>query len=176
MKKLLPERLVGSTVELLKSSGPYAAFFEGVGISEEECRSHLAALHNLQPHQEHVFAHDYLYSCLNILDGKAHGLLTYDSIVLAAASLVLTVFSRNTTPGSVLIIIALVLSALAAALCLSVIWIYWTETIEFQKSNGLFVHLLHIRNRRTIAYRLSWCISQMAMISLVLGVIIARAY
>jgi hypothetical protein len=112
---------------------------------------------------------------LSILDGKAHGLLTYDSIVLAAASLVLTVFSRNATAGSVLIIIALVLSALASSLCLSVIWIYWTETVEFQQGDGLFVHLLHIRNRRTIAYRLSWFISQMAMIFLVLGVIIARA-
>jgi len=175
MKRLLPERLVDSTAGFIKSSRPYATLFEGVGTSKQEYEGHLAALHNLQPQQESVFTHDYLYSCLNILDGKAHGLLTYDSIVLAAASLVLTVFSRNTTAGSVLIIIALVLSALAASLCLSVIWIYWTETIEFQESNGLFVHLLRIRNRRTIAYRLSWCISQLAMVSLVLGVIIARA-
>lgn len=174
MKRLMPDHLVGTTVRVLKSSRPYTALFEGVGISEEECRSHLAALHNLQPHQEQVFAHDYLYSCLSILDEKAHGLLTYDSIVLAAASLVLTVFSRNTTAGSVLIIIALVLSALAASLCLSVIWIYWTETVEFQKSNGLFLQLLHVRNRRTVAYRLSWVISQLAMFSLVVGVIIAR--
>jgi hypothetical protein len=174
-KKAFGERVAGAAMGAFKSSGAYSALFEGVGISEEECRNHLAALHDVQPHQETVFAHNYLYSCLSILDSKAHGLLTYDSIVLAAASLVLTIFARTFNAGSVLIFIALVCSAFAASLCLYVIWIYWTETADFQKSDGLFVELLKVRNRRTIAYRLSWLISQLAMVLLVLGVIIERA-
>jgi hypothetical protein len=174
MRRMTPEHLAGSAKEAVKSSRPYAIFFEGVGISEQDCRKHLSALRHMQPHEENVFAHNYLYSCLSILDEKSHGLLTYDSIVLAAASLALTIFSRHLTFGSAFVFAALILSAVASALCLSVIWIYWTETSDFENPNGLFLELLRIRNQRTIAYRLSWCLSQLAMVLLVLGVILER--
>lgn len=149
------------------------AFLEGV-YWDEDRQKHLVALRKLQPHEENSFEHNYLYSCLSILDEKAHGLLVYDSLVLAAASLVLTIFPRSLTSGSVLVFAALVLSGIASSLCLSVIWIYWTETPALEDPDGLFVQLLEIRNRRTVCYRLAWCLSQFAMVLLVLGIILER--
>jgi len=151
----------------------YAWLLEGTYRGDDR-RRHLIAMRRLQPHEDEVYEHEQLYSCLSILDGKAIGLLTYDSIVLAATSLVLSIFPRNITVGSVLVFIALVLSGVAASLSLYVIWIFWTETSDFESAQDLFIQLLDVRTRRTIAYRLAWVTSQMAMFLLIVGVLFQR--
>jgi hypothetical protein len=71
------------------------AIMEGVYPKDEQIQ-HLAAIRQSR-------AHDYLYDCMSILDTKASGLLQYDSIVLAAATLALTFFPRSTSAGTVLL-------------------------------------------------------------------------
>lgn len=145
--------------------------FEGTYAGDEK-RRHLTALRQLQPREDEVFEHEHLYSCLNVLDSKAIGLLSYDSIVVAATSILLSVFAKSFNAGSVLIFMALVMSGLAASLCLYVIWIFWTGTPDFENAQELFICLLEIRNRRTVAYRLAWVMSQAAMFFLIIGVLV----
>ena len=135
---------------------------------------HLKSIEQLQPHEDDTFVHDYLYGCLSILDTKAAALLQYDSILLAASSLALASFPKAVTPGSITVFIGLVLSGLSSVLCLHVIWIHWTETKEFHNSHKLFVRLLEVRNRRTVAYRLAWTVSLIAMVCLICGNVIQR--
>lgn len=130
----------------------------------------------MQPQQDNLFEHDYLYTCLSILDTKAQGLLAYDSIILAATSLVLTIFQNKVTLGSIFVFIALVVSGFSASLCLCVIWVFWTETLELENSRQLFERLLAIRNRRTLAYRSSWLLAQVSMFFLVLGIVLQRRF
>jgi len=151
-----------------------AWLFEGI-YSGDEGRRHLVAIRNMQPRGDDVFEHDHLYECLSILDSKAIGLLTYDSLLIAATSLLLTLFSKNPSAGDILIFTALILGGLASALCLYVIWIFWTGTADFEDSSELFMCLLSIRNRRTVAYRVAWVMSQFAMFFLILGVLLERA-
>jgi hypothetical protein len=115
-------------------------------------------------------AHDYLYDCLSVLDTKASALLQYDGIILAAATLAITLFSRATT-GTVLVAVALILSGLSSVLCLQVIWVYWTETAEFSSDKDEFVTLLKRRNARTLCYRASWITAQASVFFLIVGVI-----
>ncbi|HEV2375020.1 MAG TPA: hypothetical protein VGS19_23030 [Streptosporangiaceae bacterium] len=133
------------------------------------------AIRSFHPHAEEAFEHDHLYECLNILDSKAIGLLTYDAIILAATSLVLSISHRILAPGPIVISLGLLLTAAASALCLSVVWIFWTETREFEDPQASFIRLLDVRNRRTMAYRLAWSMSQAGMFLFIIGLILERA-
>jgi hypothetical protein len=155
----------------LNKDQTFAWLLEGTYKGEEK-RRHLMALRQLQPREDDVFEHEHLYACLSVLDSKAIGLLSYDSIVVAATAVLLSIFAKTFNAGSVLIFMALVLSGLAASLCLYVIWIFWTGTTDFENAQDLFVCLLEIRNRRTIAYRMAWVMSQAAMFFLIIGVLV----
>jgi hypothetical protein len=157
----------------IRRSPALSWLFEGT-YSGDEKRKHLIALRRLQPNEDDSFEHDHLYACLSILDNKAQGLLSYDSIVLAAASLVLSIFPREISAASVLVFMALLFSGMASSLCLFVIWIFWTETPDLADSQALFTQLLGVRNRRTIAYRLAWVMAQASMFLLVVGVLLQR--
>jgi hypothetical protein len=146
---------------------------EGVYTGDEKSR-HLSAIRNLRPHADEVFEHDHLYTCLNILDSKAIGLLTYDAIVLAATSLVLSISRHTFAAGPIVIFFSLILTAVAASLCLRVIWVFWTETPDFEDPQCVFIKLLDVRNRRTICYRLAWVMSQAAMLLFIVGIFIQR--
>src|SRR5262245_11149586 len=89
--------------------------FEGTYRGDER-RKHLIAIRRLQPKEDDSYEHDHLYACLSILDTKAQGLLSYDAIVLAATSLVLSVFPTRISVGSIVVFVALVLSGLASSL------------------------------------------------------------
>ena len=146
---------------------------EGVYAGDER-RRHLVAIRNLQPRADEAFEHDHLYTCLNILDGKAIGLLTYDAIVLAATSLVLSISHDTLSPGPILIFVALLMTAAAASLCLRVIWIFWTETTDLEDPDAVFLGLLDVRNRRTICYRSAWIMSQLGMFLFIVGIFLER--
>ena len=116
-------------------------------------------------------AHGYLYNCLSVLDTKASALLQYDGIILAAATLGVTLSPRPSI-GNLFVIMSLMLSGTSSVLCLPVIWVYWTTTPEFTDEEGEFIDLLGHRNRRTLYYRGSWLIAQLAVFFLVVGVMI----
>ncbi|GAA3065724.1 hypothetical protein [Streptomyces glomeratus] len=164
-----------------QAGGPVAAFgnlfswlFEGVYRGDEDGARHLEAIRALQPQRDDAFEHAYLYSCLSVLDTKAQALLSYDGILMAASSITLSMFSRDITAGSVLVFSSLAVSGISSALCLSVVWVHWTDTGELENSDDLFLKLLHVRNRRTLSYRISWIIAQLAAILLLFGVVLER--
>lgn len=148
-------------------------FTQGV-YNGAQMRAHLHAVRRLQSKGDDSFEHNYLYDCLSILDTKVQGLLTFDSIIVATTTLVLATLSPEITIGSILIFIALVLSGTSSLLALSVIWVYWTDTDNFEHSTDLFTELLGIRNKRTVAYRLSWLAAHGATIILIIGVFLQR--
>jgi hypothetical protein len=144
----------------------HEAVFEGVYLGPGQVE-HIASIREST-------AHDYLYNCLSILDTKSSALLQYDGIILVAAALSVTLFPHPTL-GNLFVILALLLSAISSALCLPVIWVYWTTTPEFSDERGEFTDLLGHRNRRTVYYRISWLIAQLALLFLVTGIIIRQA-
>jgi hypothetical protein len=137
---------------------------EGVYPKAEQAE-HLAAIRQSR-------AHDYLYDCMSILDTKASGLLQYDSIVLAAATLALTFFPKSTSFGAILLFISLILSGLSSVASLQVIWVYWTETVDFSNPNDEFIILLNTRNHRTVMYRIAWMLAQVSVVFLIVGIIV----
>lgn len=151
----------------------YSWLVEGV-YKKENKRRHLLAVRSLRPREDNAFEHDYLYSCLSILDTKAQALLAFDSILMAAASIALSLIPGSMSLGDFLIFSSLVASGTSSALCLSVVWIYWSDTSDLEPSDDLFMRLLAVRNRRTIGYRISWVIAQLATLLLVIGTIIER--
>ncbi len=140
-----------------------SAVMEGVYPKAEQAE-HLAAIRQSR-------AHDYLYDCMSILDTKASGLLQYDSIVLAAATLALTFFPKSTSFGAILLFISLILSGLSSVASLQVIWVYWTETVDFSNPNDEFIILLNTRNHRTVMYRIAWMLAQVSVVFLIVGII-----
>lgn len=155
---------------------PLARLNQGIYRSPEAQREHLLAIRNMQHEIGNSFEHDHLYSCLSILDVKSTSLLTYNSILFAASSITLANFEKKITVGSILVFTALVLGALASALCLHVIWVYWTDTRDFESNEAIYYNLLAVRNARTISYRLSWVISQTSMVLLIVGVLVQRRF
>jgi hypothetical protein len=144
----------------------HEAVFEGVYLGPGQVE-HVASIREST-------AHDYLYNCLSILDTKSSALLQYDGFILAAATLGVTLLPHLSL-GTLFVTVALLLSAISAALCLPVIWVYWTTTPEFSDERGEFIDLLGHRNRRTLYYRIAWLITPVAVFFLILGLIIQKA-
>jgi hypothetical protein len=113
--------------------------------------------------------HAYLYSCLSVLDTKAQVLLGYDALIMGVTSIVLSVVPEGATVGQALIVAALAASGISSMLCLPVVWVQWTDTDEFERSEDSFNRLLIIRNRRTISYRVAWVIAHLAAALLIIG-------
>jgi hypothetical protein len=130
---------------------------------------HLAAIRRLEPRKEEVYEHEYLYSCLSVLDAKAQVLLGYDALLMAAASIVLSVFPDGAPLGRGLIVAALAASGASSVLCLPVVWVQWTDTTEFERPEHSFKRLLLISNKRTISYRVAWVIAHLAAVLLIVG-------
>jgi hypothetical protein len=160
-------------VKLLRSRRYLPWLYEGVYGKASDLR-HLQSVRRLGADDPMAFEHEYLYSCLSILDSKAQSLMSFDAIILAASSIALGISPRPFGVGDMLVVIALVMSGLSSSLCLFVVWIYWTETSQFEDENEVFLHLLRIRNARTIAYRISWVAAQLSGFILILGVILAK--
>jgi hypothetical protein len=148
-------------------------FFEGV-YRREDLRRHLVAVRELEPRRDEAYEHAYLYDCLGVIDAKAQALLAYDAILMTGASIALTLLPGKVSAGTVLVVIALIVSGLSSALCLTVIWVHWTDTTEFDRAADSFTRLLTIRNRRTVNFRLSWLLAQAAALLLVVGIPLQR--
>lgn len=144
---------------------------QGIFAGPASSRAHLEALKRLQPEPKDMYAHDYLYACLSVLDSKAQVLLAYDGFLVAAASVVLTVLPGG-TGSTALLVAALVASGLSGALSLMVVSVHWTDTYDLEHPGEIFPRLLEVRNQRTLSYRLSWAIAQIASLLLVCGVLV----
>lgn len=50
--------------------------------------------------------------------------------------------------------------------------VHWTDTYDLEHPHEIFPRLLEVRNHRTVNYRLSWGIAQIASLLLVCGVLV----
>jgi hypothetical protein len=143
--------------------------FEGIYRGRASRTSHIKAIGESRDSRPH----DYLYDCLTVLDTKASALLQYDGIILAAATLGITLFPKNSI-GIPLFVISLILSGVSSILCLQVIWVYWTTTREFEDDEREFKELMNCRNKRTLFYRASWLVALGSVFFLVLGIVMEK--
>ena len=153
---------------------PRESLFQGIYRTDSDRRRHLQSIRKMQPDENQSYEHGYLYGCLSILDTKSQGVLAYDAILIAATTVTLATLPSTLTIGTVLIFMSLTISAVSSVAALYVIWVYWTDTVDFEQSEALFLSLLEVRNRRTLAYRSSWMLSHSATLLLVLGILLQR--
>jgi hypothetical protein len=136
---------------------------------------HLRAIGALKLSPEEQFEHDHLYDCLSILDGKAAALLQFDSILIATSTIVLSLLKAGANAASIAVAIALILATVSSATTLVVITLFWTEASELKTPRDYLSHLLGVRDRRTVYYRLAWLTALMSLLALVIGAILSRA-
>jgi hypothetical protein len=134
-----------------------------------EHRRTLAAL-KLLPEDQHE--HDHLYGCLSILDSKAAALLQFDAILIATSTIVLSIRATGVDAGAVAVVVALVLATVSSAMTLLVINLFWTEASELGTPQQYLRHLLHVRDERTVRYRMAWLAAWMSLVVLVIGAIL----
>jgi hypothetical protein len=137
---------------------------------------HLRALAAMHLEDDQEAEHDYLYECLSILDTKSAALLQFNSILVATSAIALSIFNRDVTTGSVMIFLSLVAAGISCALCLSVIWLFWTETDDIEDKSRHFADLLRVRDSRTVRYRYAWIGAMTSLILLVVGLFLYRRY
>lgn len=109
------------------------------------------------------------YELLNILDGKASALLSFNSIFLASISIWLGYVPPNYL--HLVLDFVFVLLLLSCYSLLKVIYLKWTDITEVEGRTDLEVTqvLDEIRRKRTIAYQRAWNISSGSIV--VVGVI-----
>lgn len=99
------------------------------------------------------------YELLNILDGKASALLTFNAIALASISIWLGYVPLNYLHLALdTIFIAMLVSC---AMLLRIVWIKWATGHEN------LTELELVRSRRTRDYRIAWRVSMAAVICLI---------
>jgi hypothetical protein len=109
---------------------------------------------------------DYFYECLSIIDGKAASLLQFNSVLVAAATVILvtTVGARDKLlPSSYTLEIrvtmaVIVLLLVSSCVLLITVWVFWATTKDIEEASYLR-QLLHRRDNRTLWYRAAWCLS-----------------
>ncbi|KAB2884603.1 MAG: hypothetical protein F9K38_03985 [Pseudorhodoplanes sp.] len=96
-----------------------------------------------------------LYQLLNIIDGKASALLSFNALLLAAISIWLGYVPQNYLH----LFLDLAFLALLAScfLLLRIIWLHWSRPKETAKLDVL-------RKVRTARYRFSWVLSMIAVV------------
>lgn len=114
--------------------------------------------------------HEFLYRNLTILDDKASGLLSFNSIILATIAIFLT--STGDDLARQVCLLAFLIMGVSCCLCLQVIRLHWSDTASLSDSERFWIDLSRIRDRRTRYYRSAWLLAGAALLILVLGALI----
>jgi hypothetical protein len=152
-----------------------AFIFQGTRKAGAGAAEHLRAMGELELSAEQQLEHDHLYGCLSILDGKAAALLQFDSILIATSTIVLSLLAAGVNAGSLAVAVALIFATVSSATTLAVITLFWTEASDLSTPEDYLSHLLGVRDRRTVCYRLAWLAASVSLAALVIGAILNRA-
>lgn len=131
-------------------------------VAEKEDRTYLDAMREMLHGERAVF--DYLYDCLSIIDRKSASLLQFNSIILAATTVLLVLLAQReprTQPwyeiAAICSALSLLLMSISSTVSLLAVRIYWgTKAIDDPQFDR---ELLRRRKWRTRRYRVSWWIS-----------------
>ena len=141
---------------------------------------YLAALQTVLSSEKRVLF-DYLYQCLSIIDGKSASLLQFNSIGIAASTVVLVVLAQQSVKpqpwfsfAAFLTVALTFLMLFSSVMALRADWIYWARTPEIV--GGRYIkELLDRRTRRTAWYRISWIIAVICLPIFFLDLVIVVA-
>lgn len=126
---------------------------------------------------------EHLYACLNIIDGKAQALLSFNSFLLAIVGIYFGTI--DTVRDQVFILVPFlatsITSGLSCLLCLDVVWIHWLTKEDMLPEPGQdasvvgegFLELLMLRDERTWNYRMAWFLSFFSVVAVLIGVVFA---
>jgi hypothetical protein len=117
---------------------------------------------------DHKVLFDYLYQCLSIIDAKSASLLQFNSIIIAASTVLLGLLASviRRTPSFAwvanLTVVAMLLMLGSSCILLRAVWIYWARTSEI-RAGGYLRELLVRRTKRTAWYRWAWWLSVLSL-------------
>lgn len=143
-------------------------------LTEADQLLHLKAWSKMKSSETHKDVFEHLYECLSVLDDKSSALLGFNSIIMAVFALFITDDNSLTRDNSVKIILlfGIFFVMISSLLLLFVVWIHWSKTSDFQNLDKHGLHLLNVRNERTIKYRIAWCFSVISIAALSLYLLI----
>lgn len=126
---------------------------------------------------------EHLYTCLNIIDGKAQALLSFNSFLLAIVGIYFGTIDAVREQPLILVpfLATIVTSGLSCLLCLDVVWVHWLTKNDMLPVPGQdasvigegFLELLILRDERTRNYRMAWFLSFFSVVAVLVGVVLA---
>jgi hypothetical protein len=173
---------------ILKISG----ITEGLPVTDEEKHRYSAALKSLEERRKFVFSH--LYGNLDALDNKTNSLIQFSSVIVAIYIAIIGFVDNkreislstdvHLVPGfgwlhfpiGLPLVVGALCSFLSTFLFLLIEEVYWSSPNDLSDEEAHVQHLLDIRNRRTIQYRIGWRLSVSSLFLLLLNIyIVAQA-
>lgn len=132
--------------------------------TDKERQAHVRLLATVVRSAEHQDVFEHLYACLSILDAKSQSMLGSNAITLAVFAVFMT---RELSLNEWLVAGCGVAMLLASSfLLLSVVWIHWSTSQDFEDAEAHARRLLQVRNERTVRYRLAWVLASVSLVSL----------
>jgi hypothetical protein len=170
---------------------------DALGITNDlpfgaEKEQYLHDLRSLKDDRKFVFTH--FYTNLDILDNKTNSLIQFSSILtaiyIAIVGFVAQSIKVNFSTAAVFwgdvawsgltigwtLTVGALFSFLASVVLLLVEYVHWSSPRDLSDEAGHSLHLLEIRNKRTIRYRIGWQLSMFSLLLLALNVyLVARS-
>ena len=136
-------------------------FRRNLNISAREIDEHLTALERRKVAEGYAGQFAFLYESLNILDGKASSLLTFNAIGLAALAIWLESIPLNLF--HLALDVAFLLLVISCGICLAIVNLHWVSTRDLEQAEERPSNLLRIRESRTVLFRWAWLLAVLAV-------------
>ena len=145
----------------MKRSLKAGLFRRDLNNSAREIDAHLAALEKRKVAEGYAGHFAFLYEALNILDGKASSLLTFNAIGLAALAIWLEKIPLNLF--HLALDVAFLLLVVSCGICLVIVSLHWVSTRDLDQAEERPADLLRIRESRTVLFRWAWLLAVLAV-------------
>lgn len=136
-------------------------FRRQLNLTPRAIEEHLAELERRRIAEGYAGHFAFLYEALNIIDGKASSLLTFNAIGLAALAIWLEKIPLNLF--HLALDVAFLLLVLSCAICLAIVNLHWVSTADLRRREERPVQLLRIRETRTRLFRWGWFLAVAAV-------------
>ncbi len=153
-----------SLVDILRSK-----LDQGLCSDDSERIAHLRLVEQFHEGGGLRIEHEVLYRDLTILDDKSSALLSFNSIILAAAAILLTSAEAVARIG---FLITLFVIGVSSYLCLRVVWLRWSDTRSMASHEQFWLDLHPVRDQRTRWFRGAWMLAQVAIVGLVASAVL----
>ncbi len=121
-------------------------------------KEHLSELKKILDNDYHYNIFNFLYDNLNIIDSKASSLLTYNSLIIAGITIILSM-KDEIDLITFLYISTIFIFIISSIFCLKVVYLHWSSTTDLKNPDKHLDELLCVREIRSKNYRFSWYLS-----------------